>query len=54
MHGPGFARAAGAPEAHEIAVITGKGMAMVGWKVLADDKVARQIQEDFKEDGLQQ
>lgn len=36
-HHPSFAEAAGTEEANEIALTTGKTLALVGWDVLTDD-----------------
>ena len=49
-HTPGFTACAGTDEAHDLAVLTSKGMAIAGWKVLADDDVAKKIWDDFDED----
>jgi hypothetical protein len=49
-HTPGFTACAGTDEAHDLAVLTSKGMAVAGWKVLADDSVAKNVWDDFEED----
>jgi len=53
LHGPGFTRAAGTQEAHDVAVLTAKGMAAAGWKVLTDE-IATQVWQDFEKDKLLQ
>ncbi|OBT50787.1 hypothetical protein VE04_09311 [Pseudogymnoascus sp. 24MN13] len=49
-HTPGFTACAGTDEAHDLAVVTSKGMAIAGWKVLSEEAVAEKIWEDFKKD----
>lgn len=49
-HTKGFAAAAGTEEAFELAVECGRGMALVGWKVLADDAFAERVQTEWEED----
>jgi hypothetical protein len=49
-HTPGFTAAAGSDEAHVAGIITAKGMAVAGWRVLTSDEVARKVREDFEED----
>jgi len=49
-HTKGFAAAAGTEEAFETALECGKGMALVGWKVLADGKFAEKMQKEWEED----
>jgi len=49
-HTAGFTACAGTDEAHDLAVVTSKGMAITGWKVLSDDAVVKKIWEDFEED----
>jgi hypothetical protein len=49
-HTAGFTAAAGAEEAHDLAVVASKGMAVAGWRVLSDEKVADDIWKDFEED----
>lgn len=36
-HHPSFAASAGTDEAHEQAILTGKGLALTGWDMLCDD-----------------
>lgn len=36
-HHPSFTASAGTDEAHEEAVVTGKGLALLGWDMLTDD-----------------
>lgn len=52
IHGPGFTRATGTDEAHSLALEMGKGLAIVGWKFLVDDEMARRVQGDFESDKL--
>ncbi|KAL2015727.1 hypothetical protein VTK56DRAFT_4898 [Thermocarpiscus australiensis] len=49
-HTKGFAAAAGTEEAFQRAVECGRGMALVGWKVLTDDAFAEQVQKEWEED----
>ncbi|PYI07541.1 hypothetical protein BO78DRAFT_469151 [Aspergillus sclerotiicarbonarius CBS 121057] len=49
-HTPGFTAVAGTREAHDLCIAAAKGMALVGWKVLADDNVALKVKSDFKLD----
>lgn len=49
-HTPGFTTAAGTDRAHDLGIVTAKGMAMAGWKILADDKVAAAVRQDFEDD----
>ncbi|KAK0629582.1 hypothetical protein B0T17DRAFT_525885 [Bombardia bombarda] len=49
-HTHGFAAAAGTEEAYERALECGKGMALVGWKVLTDDGFADKMREEWKQD----
>lgn len=49
-HTKGFTRAAGTEEAFEMALETGKAMALVGWKVLADDAFAESTWKEWEED----
>lgn len=48
-HQPKFEHAAGTDEAHEVAISCAKGMALLGWRVLTDDEVARGAVRDFNE-----
>ena len=50
-HTPGFTACAGTDESHNRAVITGKAMAVAGWKVLMDDDIVRRMWEEFDEDS---
>lgn len=52
-HTAGFTACAGTDEAHDLAVVTSKGMAIAGWKVLSEDAVAEKIWADFEEDRRQ-
>jgi hypothetical protein len=36
-HHPSFTASAGTDEAHEAAIITGKGLALTGWDMMTDD-----------------
>lgn len=49
-HTPSFTNAAGTSKAHELTIITAKGMAIAGWTVLSDDDVAWRVKKDFEED----
>lgn len=49
-HTPGFTSAAGTSKAHDLTIMTAKGMAITGWKVLTDDAVAKEIRQDFEDD----
>jgi len=51
-HNAGFTRAASTPEAHDLTISVGKGIALVGWKILSDDAFAKQVKADFNEDKL--
>jgi metal-dependent amidase/aminoacylase/carboxypeptidase family protein len=48
IHNPRFAEAAGRPEAHKAAMMTAKGMSMLGIRVLFDDAIAGAALDDFK------
>jgi len=50
-HTLGFAAAAGTDRAFEQAIVTAKGMAIAGWKILADDSIAAAVRRDYEEDG---
>jgi hypothetical protein len=52
IHGAGFTRATGTQEAHDLAIGGTKGMAVVGWRFLLDEKVAKQVKDDFELDKL--
>ena len=47
---PGFTACAGTDEAHRLTIVTGKGMAVAGWRILAEDVVASRVRRDFEED----
>lgn len=49
-HTKGFAAVAGTDEAFGLAMECGKGMALVGWRVLADDAFAERVQREWEED----
>lgn len=49
-HHPDFAEAAGTDAAHDAAIEVGKGMAMLGLRVLLDKSVSRDAWRDFKEE----
>ncbi|KAK4148309.1 p-aminobenzoyl-glutamate hydrolase subunit B [Dichotomopilus funicola] len=49
-HTKGFAAAAGTEEAYERALECGRGMAVVGWKVLSDDKFAERLRSEWETD----
>jgi hypothetical protein len=46
-HTPGFTDAAGTTEAHELTILTSKGMAGVGLRVLMDDEFAAEVKGSF-------
>ncbi|KAL7926148.1 hypothetical protein ACQKWADRAFT_329132 [Trichoderma austrokoningii] len=47
LHSREFAAAAGTDESHEVAVKTGKGLAMLAVRVLADDAIAKDARAEF-------
>ncbi len=47
-HHPSFAAAAGTDAAHDSAVRCAKGMAVLGWRVLTDSKLAEEARVDFE------
>lgn len=49
-HTKGFTKASGLKESFERAVECGKGMAVVGWKVLWDDGFAKEAWEEWEKD----
>jgi amidohydrolase len=49
-HTKGFATAAGTKESFERAIEWGKGMALVGWKVLTDDQFAAEMKQEWEAD----
>lgn len=49
-HTKPFAAVAATQDAFERAIACGKGMALVGWKVLTDDGFARQMKTEWEED----
>jgi len=49
-HTLGFTAAAGTERAFEQAVVAAKGMAVVGWNILADDSVAAAMKRDYEKD----
>lgn len=49
-HTKGFAAAAGTREAFGLALECGRGMALVGWKVLTDDGFAERMRKEWEED----
>ncbi|KAF5234778.1 hypothetical protein FANTH_11967 [Fusarium anthophilum] len=50
VHAPGFARAAGEPAAFDAAIKAAKGIAILGVRVLIDEKFAKRTREAFEED----
>ncbi|KAF5972236.1 hypothetical protein FBULB1_8833 [Fusarium bulbicola] len=50
VHAPGFARAAGEPAAFDAAIKAAKGIAILGVRVLMDEKFAKRTREAFEED----
>ncbi|EDN92390.1 hypothetical protein SS1G_08253 [Sclerotinia sclerotiorum 1980 UF-70] len=51
-HTPEFTQAAATKEAYDITIVTAKAMAIVGWNVLTDDEVAKNVRADFEEDKI--
>ncbi|KAL3428365.1 amidohydrolase [Phlyctema vagabunda] len=49
-HTEGFTAAARTEEAHDFCIITAKGMAIVTWKILTDDAVAKKMKNEFEND----
>ncbi|KAK4234400.1 hypothetical protein C8A03DRAFT_18694 [Achaetomium macrosporum] len=49
-HTKGFAAAAGTEDAFQRALECGRGMALVGWKVLSDDDFAQRVRSEWEED----
>ncbi|KAK3308312.1 uncharacterized protein B0T15DRAFT_105018 [Chaetomium strumarium] len=49
-HTKGFAAAAGTDDAFQRALECGRGMALVGWKVLSDDGFAEKVRKEWEED----
>lgn len=49
-HTKPFAAVAGTQDAFERAIACGKGMGLVGWKVLTDDAFAAQMKKEWEED----
>lgn len=49
-HTAGFADTAGLEKSLDRAVEWGKGMAIVGWRVLSEDVFAEQVRKDWEED----
>ena len=47
LHSIKFAASAGTDEAHAAAIKSAKGMAMIAFRVLADDKLAENVRSDF-------
>lgn len=50
MHTEAFRDSAKTEEAHGITMSVGKGMAVVGLKILVDDSFATQAKDDFEKD----
>ncbi|KAH8750122.1 metal-dependent amidase/aminoacylase/carboxypeptidase [Hyaloscypha sp. PMI_1271] len=48
-HTPGFTKAAGTDDAHKLTILTSKGMAGVGMRVLFDDAFAKNVEDQFEE-----
>jgi hypothetical protein len=45
---PGFTDATATDDAHQLTVLTSKGMAGTAWKVLADDMFAKEVKAAFE------
>lgn len=48
-HTPGFHDAAGTDEAHRLTILTSKGMARVGLRLLINDAFAKEVKEQFED-----
>lgn len=49
-HTPGFATAAGTEESYRRAIECAKGMAIVAWRVLTDDRFAEAVKNEWEDD----
>lgn len=49
-HTAGFTAVAGTKEAHRLCLEAAKGMAVAGWKILAEDQIAAAVRRDFEVD----
>jgi len=49
-HTKEFANAAITDEAHKATIVTSKGMAGTAWKILTDEKFAKEVREEFERD----
>jgi hypothetical protein len=47
-HTRGFTKAAATEEAHQLTLKSAKGIAVVAWKVLADQSFAEEVRKAFK------
>lgn len=47
-HTQGFTDAVGTDEAHRLTLLTSKGMAGVGLRMLLDDQFAREVKDNFE------
>jgi hypothetical protein len=52
LHSADFAAAARTEQAHNTTLEVAKGMAITGWKVLAENDMANRMREDFRQDTL--
>ncbi|KAL4787102.1 hypothetical protein BJX76DRAFT_345779 [Aspergillus varians] len=49
-HTAGFTKWAGMPKAHDMAIKSAKGIAIVGWRILESEEISRAIWKNFAED----
>ncbi|KAL2825077.1 hypothetical protein BDW59DRAFT_172571 [Aspergillus cavernicola] len=49
-HTPGFTATVATREAHDLCIAVAKSMALVGWRVLADEDMAAKVKHDFEQD----
>lgn len=52
LHSAAFTEAAATNAAHKTTLDVAKGMAMTGWRILADDDLAARVKAEFEEDKL--
>jgi metal-dependent amidase/aminoacylase/carboxypeptidase family protein len=49
-HTPGFTAIVGTEESHKLGIEAAKGMALAGWRILADGEVAARVRDEFEKD----
>jgi amidohydrolase len=49
-HMPGFTECAGTDEAYKATIVCAKGLAVVGWRILAEDTIAEAMRREFERD----